>query len=126
MKKHNNIFVTSIAITSKINSILMKKLETNRLIVIKNLNESFRANNPFLNKSFSWVTGTEYYGLYEDISKVEYTVTKKIDKKFDCLEFNIRLPKSYLLTLKEKTDLEIQNFYEEMYKECINKILDLK
>ncbi len=124
MKKHNNVFVTSIAITSKINSILMKKLETNRIFIIKQLNEDLKINNPFLNKSFSCVVGTEYYGLYDDISEVEYTINK-VDKKYNCLEFNIRLPKSYILTLKDKTDIEIQSFYKDMYNECINRILDL-
>ncbi len=124
MKKHNNVFVTSIAITSKINSILMKKLETNRIFIIKQLNEDLKINNPFLNKSFLCVAGTEYYGLYDDISEVEYTINK-VDKKYNCLEFNIRLPKSYILTLKDKTDIEIQSFYKDMYNECINRILDL-
>ena len=119
------IFVTSIAITSKINSILMKKLEYNRIFVIEKLNEDLKTSNPFSGKPFSWVVGTEYYGLYDDISEVEYSI-KKIDKKYDCLEFNIRLPKSYLLTLKEKTDIEIQSFYKNMYNECINRILGLE
>lgn len=121
---HDKLFVTSMAIVNKINSILIKRLETNRLIVIEKLNEELKLDNPFSNKPFLWVSGTEYYGLYEDISEVEYTITKKIDKKYGDLEFYIRLPKSYILTLKEKTDLEIQAFYKNMYSECINKILE--
>ena len=125
MKKHKNIFVTSIAITSKLNSILMKKLESNRIFVIEKLNEDLKISNLFSGKPFSWVVGTEYYGLYDDILEVEYSI-KKIDKKHDCLEFNIRLPKSYLLTLKNKTDIEIQAFYKDMYNEFIKRIIGAK
>ena len=126
MKKFKNIFDTYIGIVNKINPQLMDKIRVNRLISLEKLNQELKQNNPFINKPFNWVIGLEYYGLYEDISEIEYIINKKINKEFKFLEFSIRFSKSDILSLENKSDIDIQIFYKILYENCIKNILNTK
>lgn len=117
MKNHDKLFVTGMNFTQKVNGLIKKILFKSRDSALNKIESNLKNNSSFFeNKSFSWFCGSEFYGDYSEIK----IIIKKVDKKYNCLEFDIYIPKQTIVNFKNISENEINVFYENLYDEVIN------
>lgn len=116
---HEKLFVTSMAFTQKTNGNIKNKLISAREKALIKIQEYLVEKNPLQNVSFSWFCGSEYYGEYDNIE----VIINKIDKNYNCVEFDIIIPKIKIMGFKEVAEDEIIKFYVDLFLISIKKAI---